>query len=52
MVKEMDLIEKFRDLSLVCELTMKNVKLGMLKVTNNVLEEIKEGQKFDLHLLK
>lgn len=37
MVNEMDLTEKFRDLSLVCELTPKSMKLGMLKVTNNVL---------------
>lgn len=43
MVKEMDLIEQFRDLSLVCELMPKSVKLGTLKMTNNVLEEIKEG---------
>lgn len=51
LVKEMDIIEQFRDLSLVCELTPKSVKLGMLKLTSNVLEEIKEGQNLDLHLI-
>lgn len=50
-VKEMDLIKSFIDLSLACELTLKSVKLDMLKVTNNVLETIKEAQKMDLHLL-
>jgi len=29
MVKELELIEQFRDLSLVCELTKESVKLGM-----------------------
>lgn len=51
MLKEMDLIEKFRDISLVCELVSRSVKLGMLKVTNHVLEEIKDVQKLDLHLM-
>ena len=32
MVKELELIEDFRDLSLVCEVTPTSVKLGMLKV--------------------
>lgn len=50
MVKKMELIEQFIDLSLVYKLTMKSVKLGVLKVTNNVREENKEGQKFNLHL--
>lgn len=43
MVRELKLIEKFKDLSLVCEITPGNVKLGMLKLTSIVLEEIKEG---------
>ena len=51
MVKEMDLIEQFRDISLVCEVTRRSVKLGMLKLTSPVLEEIKEGQKADLELV-
>ena len=41
MVKELELIEQFLDLSLVCELTPKSVKLGMLKLTSNILEVIK-----------
>jgi len=31
MVKELELIKQFRDLSLVCELTPESVKLMMLK---------------------
>jgi len=51
MVKELELIEQFLDLSLVCELTPKSVKLGMLKLTSNILEEIKKDQKEDLELV-
>lgn len=39
MLTDICLIEQFIDLSLVCELTPKCVKLGMSKLTNNVLEE-------------
>jgi len=48
MVREMDLIEQFRDLCSGCEVTPGSVKLGMLKLTSHVLEEIKEGQKINL----
>jgi len=51
MVKEMDLIEQFRDISLVCEVTPRSVRLGMLKLTSPVLQKIKEGQKADLGLV-
>lgn len=51
MVREMDLIEQFIDLKLVWEITPRSVKLGMLKLTNNVLEEIKEGLRLDLGLI-
>jgi hypothetical protein len=51
MVKELELIEQFRDLSLVSELTSDGVRLGMLKLTINILEEIKNGQKEDLELV-
>ena len=50
-VKELELIEQFRDLSLVSELTPDGVTLGMLKLTSNILEEIKNGQKEDLELV-
>jgi hypothetical protein len=50
MVKELNLIEEFRDLSLVCEVTPRSVRLGMLKLTNPFLEGIKEGQKVDAKL--
>ena len=47
----MELIEQFRDLSLLSELTLSGLKLGMLKLTSNILEEIKEGQMVDLELV-
>ncbi|MCI45751.1 hypothetical protein A2U01_0066990, partial [Trifolium medium] len=52
MAKELKLIEEFRDLSLVCETTTRSVKLGMLKLTNPFLEEVKEKQKTGARLLK
>ncbi|KAI5397057.1 hypothetical protein KIW84_063034 [Lathyrus oleraceus] len=51
MVRELDLIEQFRDLSLVCESTHNSVKLGMLKLTSGILDEIREGQKSDVCLV-
>jgi len=51
MVKELELIEQFRDLRLVCELAPVSVRLGMLKLTSNILDEIKNGQKEDLELV-
>lgn len=39
MVKELELIEQFRDLSLVSALTPSGVKLRMLKLTSNILAE-------------
>ncbi|GAU48777.1 hypothetical protein TSUD_406200 [Trifolium subterraneum] len=52
MAKELELIEEFRDLSLVCEVTSNSVKLGMLKLTNPFLEKIRECQKEDAKLMK
>ena len=51
MVKELQSIEQFRDLSLVSELTPDGLPLGMLKLTSNILEEIKNGTKEDLELV-
>lgn len=51
MVKELELIEQFRYLSLVCEVTPKSVKLGMLKINNDFMEEIKEAQKNDVKVV-
>ena len=51
MVKELELIKQFQDLSLVCGFTPGGVKLGMLKMTSNILEAIKKGQKEDLELV-
>ncbi|MCI57623.1 hypothetical protein A2U01_0078874, partial [Trifolium medium] len=51
MAKKLEMIEEFRDLSLVCERTMRSVKLGMLKLTNDFLEEVVEKQKTDARLL-
>ncbi|MCI40923.1 hypothetical protein A2U01_0062156, partial [Trifolium medium] len=52
MVRELELIKEFRDLSLVCEVTPKSVKLGMLKLMNPFLEKIKECQKTDKKLIE
>lgn len=51
MVRESDLIKKFRDLSLVCEVTAHSVKLGMLKLTSGFLDEIRESQKMNVALV-
>ena len=51
MVKELELNEQFQDLSLVSELTLGGVRLGMLKLISNILEEIKKGQKENLELV-
>ncbi|MCI53453.1 hypothetical protein A2U01_0074700, partial [Trifolium medium] len=52
MAKELELIEEFRDLSLVCEVTPKSVRFGMLKLTNPFLENIKECQRTDKRLME
>ncbi|MCI65992.1 putative DNA/RNA polymerase superfamily protein, partial [Trifolium medium] len=52
MVKELELIDEFRDLSLVCEITPKSVLLGMLKLMNPFLENVKECQKTDKKLME
>ena len=48
MVKEFELLEQFRDLSLVCELAPQSVQLGMLKINNDFLKSIKEAQEVDV----
>ncbi|MCI61015.1 hypothetical protein A2U01_0082271, partial [Trifolium medium] len=52
MAKELELIEDFRDLSLVCERTTRSVIVGMMRLTNDFLEEVVEKQKPDARLLK
>ena len=51
MVQELELIEQFRDMSLVCEENPNSVKFGMLKLNSDILEEIKEGQNIDVGLV-
>lgn len=46
-VKEIDLKELFKDLNLVIELRSNNLCLGMLKISSEFLEEIKEVQEKD-----
>jgi len=48
MAKEFELLEQFRDLSLVCEWSPQSVKLGMLKIDSDFLKSIKEAQKGDV----
>lgn len=50
MVRELEYIEQFKDLSLVCEMTSYKVKLGMVKLTSGILEEIRECEKSNLKL--
>jgi len=51
MVKKLELLEQFRDLSLVCEMSSQCVKLGMLKIDSEFLNSIKEAQKVDVKLV-
>jgi len=51
MVKELELLEQFRDLSLVCEMSSHSVKLGMLKIGSEFLNSIKEAHKTDVKLI-
>jgi len=48
MVKEFELLEQFRDMSLVCDLSPQSVMLGMLKIDSEFLTSIKEAQKADV----
>jgi len=48
MIKELELLEQFRDLCLVCELSPQSSKLGMLKINSEFLNSIKEAQKVDV----
>lgn len=43
MVREIDLIEQLRDLSLVSEMTPLSVILVILKLTSSVIEKIRGG---------
>lgn len=51
MIRELQLIEQFRDLSLLCKRTYNSVKLGMLRLTSGILEEIRECQKVNWNWL-
>ncbi|XP_058772778.1 uncharacterized protein LOC131646840 [Vicia villosa] len=48
---DLELAAVFRDLSLVCEVTPHSVMLGMLKINNDFLDNIKEAQKLDVKLV-
>jgi len=50
MVKELDLIESFRDLNLVVKLRPNSICLAMLKISSEFLEEIKRAQERDQFL--
>lgn len=49
MVRKLDLIEKFGDLSLVFKVNPNSVRLGMLKSTSDFLRDIREIQKMDVN---
>lgn len=50
-VRELDLIEQFRDLSLVCEVIADSVMLGMLKLTSGFFDEIRQIHKLYVALV-
>jgi len=50
MVKELDLIESFKDLNLAVKLRRNSICLGMLKISSEFLEEIKRAQERDQFL--
>ena len=50
-VRGLDLIEQFIDMSLLCEVTPSSVRLGMLKLTSGFLDDIRESQKLDMSLV-
>lgn len=41
MVNDLDLIEQFKEFSLVCEVTTDSLRLGMLKMTSGFLNDIR-----------
>ena len=45
MVRELDLLEDFRDFILACDVTPNSVRLGALKIASKLLGESKEGHK-------
>ena len=49
--ESLELIEQFRDLSLVCEVTPQSVRLGMLRIDNDFLASIRDAQKSDVKLV-
>ena len=51
MVRELDLLEHFRDMTFACEITSDSIKLGKLRVTSELWSEIHKGQKSDPFLL-
>src|ERR1044072_709367 len=52
MIKEMELLEAFRDLSLNVDLSPGELRFGMVTVSSGLLDEIKEKQKTDEELIE
>jgi len=50
MMKELEMIEKLRDMNLGLQLDSDHIRCSMLTVTNTFLEEIREGQVHDAEL--
>lgn len=51
MVRELEVIEQLRDMSLICEMTLQSMMLAMLKINNDFLNDIKESQKLYMRLV-
>jgi len=50
MVKELELIEKLRDMNLGIQLGEDSIRCNALTLTNNILETIRDEQKNDVEL--
>ena len=47
MIKELELVESFRDMNLAVEVKPKSLYLGTLKITNDFLHQVREAQEQD-----
>ncbi|KAK2448109.1 hypothetical protein QL285_007407 [Trifolium repens] len=52
MVKELELIEKFRDLSVDVMVSLEKPKFGMITISNDLMKDIKEKQRLDEGLME
>nr|KYP54981.1 hypothetical protein KK1_001182 [Cajanus cajan] len=51
MVRELELVEEFRDLNLCVELAQDHISCGMITITSELMDEIREAQELDPFLV-